>query len=61
MKFDCIKEIVLNEETIEDTKNYTIKSFPKKENINNFIFRSGKKNATSLEWHMNCHNYILTI
>ena len=25
-----------------------------------FYKRSGKKNATSLVWHMNCHNYILT-
>lgn len=37
MKLDYIKEIVLNEEILEDNKNYTIKSFPKKENINNFI------------------------
>ncbi len=37
MKLDYIKEIVLNEEILEDNKNYTIKSFSKKENINNFI------------------------
>ena len=37
MKLDYIKEIVLNEEVIEDNKDYTIKCFQKKGINNSFV------------------------
>lgn len=37
MKLDYVKEIILNEEVIEDNKDYTIKCFQKKGINNSFV------------------------
>lgn len=37
MKFNYIKEIILNEEVVEDSKDYTIKCFQKRNINNNFV------------------------
>jgi hypothetical protein len=42
-------------------KYYVNKDFEKSYDgkYHNFFKKNGKKNATSLEWHMNCHNYYI--